>query len=112
MLSISAQSDLVPTVGATTYSFSDTAEGVFVLSVDISLMQAGDTFIMDILRKVRSTGVGTTEVVVATSTITGAAASPFIKELGPLIAPFGATARLRQSAGTSRTFPFTFTRSS
>lgn len=81
---------------------SPTAAKVFALSVDTNAMVNGDVLELRVNRKVLSGG---TERLVFYAVFSNVQSEP-IKCSVPVVAPFGASFTLKQTAGTGRAFPW------
>lgn len=80
-----------------------TTPGVYVLSVDISALAAGDVVELRIYGKARSTD---TERLLHRGTYGPiAVAAPLVQSL-PIVSPHHLKATLKQTAGTGRTYPW------
>jgi len=109
-LSLVASGDQLCVISTDHDVATDTTPGVYVLEVDHSPVIAGDTLVISILGAVRSTGTGATQRTLAYNSEAGVPTDPIDKSIGPVVCGYGCTARLRQTAGTGRTIPWSLWR--
>lgn len=106
-LSNVSQGDQALTVGAGETSLAtDSNGGVYLLVVDLSPMQAGDTIKIRLKTKIRSTGTGATARTMKYASYSNAQTDPTHVELGPVCTDLYVEATMEQSAGTTRTIPW------
>lgn len=101
--SIEASGTQTAVIGTEHTLVTITTPGFYELHVDTAAMLAGDTVELRLKEKILSGG---TSRVLAKTTVTGAAAEPEIKVLGPYGFDQETLATLKQTAGIGRAFPW------
>jgi hypothetical protein len=103
-LAVSSSSSQTATINTEHDLATPTTSGVYVLSVDLSAMQAGDIVELRFKKKVR-TG-DTIRTAYQTTFADAPTAETMIAVSVPVPCPFGCTVTLKQVAGTGRAYPW------